>query len=515
MQDAGAAGPHPGGATLRKTPVLTLPRPLLAVVAAATAIRLFVAFHFPLTEDESYYWSWSRHPAFGYVDHPPMVAWLIALTAPLGRSPGLVRLPFVLCEGATALVLAQTALAIGGGARAATAAGITFTAIPQIRMAIGEALPDGPYLLCWALALLLAAKLARAADRPAPADAIGLGIALGCALLSRIFGWALVLGIVAFALAPARRPMWRSGLWTSLAIALALYAPFLAWNVAHHWVNLAFALRDRQQAGTFDVARTGVLSSARYLVYALLFWLVGAGVALRARRPLLAWTALPFPTFLAVLSFFETVESYWLLGPFTSLCAGIGVSYERLRPRPRRAMLLLVLPALYTALCALFVSMPEATQAALLQKTHGALRGMYSGVFAYEPMARDVRALSARRTNLILTDQFEIASELSYYGVDPLVIGHSAHAEQSLAWHGATAIPKRVLLVSLSPLRTGSPLGQRIARAFSSVAAGPVLQYRFAGLDAMTLYTVWCTKPRDRAEQTLFAPDPAPRVPAT
>jgi 4-amino-4-deoxy-L-arabinose transferase-like glycosyltransferase len=30
-----------------------------------------------LTADEAYYWMWSKHLAFGYYDHPPMVALVI------------------------------------------------------------------------------------------------------------------------------------------------------------------------------------------------------------------------------------------------------------------------------------------------------------------------------------------------------------------------------------------------------------------------------------------------------
>jgi 4-amino-4-deoxy-L-arabinose transferase-like glycosyltransferase len=485
--------------------VLTLPRPLVAVVALATAVRLFVAFHFPLTEDESYYWTWSRHLAFGYVDHPPMVAWLIALSAPLGSTPGLVRLPFVLCQAATALVLAQTARALGGDARAETAAGVAFTVIPQIRLLIGEALPDGPYLLCWSLALLFAARLARGSERASPADGVGLGIALGGALLSRIFGLALVFGIVAFALAPARRSLWRRGLGLALLIALALYGPFLAWNATHGWVNFLFALRDRQQLGAFSLEHVSAISSARFLVYALIVWLVGIGVALRPRRPLLAWTALPFPAFLAALSFFEIVESYWLLGPFASLCVGIGLSFARLQLWGRRLLLVLVVPAIYTALAALFVTLPESRQQSLIDQTHGALGAVYSGVFAYEPFARDIRALAAPQTTLVLTDGFEIASELSYHGVDALLIGRSSHADQSLAWHGPLELPNRVLLVSRSPLSASPSVQRRLARAFSKISPGPVLHYRFAGRDAMTFYTAWCSEPRAQGQRALFA----------
>jgi 4-amino-4-deoxy-L-arabinose transferase-like glycosyltransferase len=492
--------------------VLTLPRPALAVVAVATAVRLFIAFHVPLTEDESYYWTWSRHLAYGYVDHPPMVAWLIALTAPFGRSPGFVRLPFVLCEAGTALALARTALLLGGDARAATAAAIAFTAIPQPRLAIGEALPDGPYLLCWALALMLSAELVRTEGWAARRTAVLLGLALGGALLSRFFGWALLLGIAAFALAPARRSLLRRGLAAAFVIALALYAPFLIWNATHHWVNFAFTFHGRQALGAFSVSHASALSSARFLVYAALLWLAAFWLALRPRQALIAWTALPFPTALALLSFFETVESYWLLGPVTSLCVGIGLLYARTTPRVRLVLTGLTLPALYTTASVLFLTLPQDAALASMRATHGALRGLSSGVFAYEPFAHDVRALTHQGHDLVLTDEFEVASELEYYGLSPLLIGRSAHADQSRAWHGPITIASDTLVISLHPLAQDTELAQRLARAYRSVQPGPLLRYTFAGGQAMAFSTTWCRQPRGGALATLFAP--AQNIPA-
>src|SRR4051794_1464129 len=46
----------------------------------------------PIVSDEAVYWSWSRHPAAGYLDHPPMVAYLIGLSTKLmGSTPLGVR----------------------------------------------------------------------------------------------------------------------------------------------------------------------------------------------------------------------------------------------------------------------------------------------------------------------------------------------------------------------------------------------------------------------------------------
>src|SRR5262245_22548687 len=50
---------------------------LLGVALGLTALRLAVAAYTGLVDDEAYYRMWSLAPALSYLDHPPMVAWVI------------------------------------------------------------------------------------------------------------------------------------------------------------------------------------------------------------------------------------------------------------------------------------------------------------------------------------------------------------------------------------------------------------------------------------------------------
>ncbi|HMM61375.1 MAG TPA: glycosyl transferase, partial [Candidatus Rifleibacterium sp.] len=59
--------------------------------------RLFLSLYLDLTPDESYYWELSRRLDWSYFDHPPLVAWLIALFRMLpGESQIEVRLISIL-----------------------------------------------------------------------------------------------------------------------------------------------------------------------------------------------------------------------------------------------------------------------------------------------------------------------------------------------------------------------------------------------------------------------------------
>jgi dolichyl-phosphate-mannose-protein mannosyltransferase len=480
---------------------LTLPRSAIIAVIAITIFRLIVAAHYPLTEDESYYWSWSKHLAFGYTDHPPMVAWLIALTSFLGQSPLAVRLPFILCEALAALAAGAATIVLSRDARAGAAAAIAVALIPQTRWMLGEALPDGPFLLCWALTLWFAARVANTGNRR---DFIALGFALGGALLSRFFGWALVAGVIAFALAPQRRLPWRQGLWLALVIAVLCYAPFVAWNATHGWSNFAFTFHNRQSLHVFSFERLAILSTLRLLAVAALLWAGAYFTAIRPGHTLLAWTILPLPILLVLLAPFAVVESYWVLGPAISLLVGIGIAYARSRIVWKRAAIALAVLPVWTMLVVSFPALPEPTQAAILQESRGSLKGpFYTASFMYRPLAADVRALTATRSAAALTDRVEICSELLYNGVDSQLIGSAPQVPQWRWWHPA-AVPERALIVTFAPLALDPDVAMRATRAFQSVRPGPVLHYDFAGTSAGTFYTIWVERPKAGAETWLF-----------
>ena len=69
-----------------------MPKWLFVVSVAACLLRLFLAGHFGLTEDEAYYWTWAQRLDVGYFDHPPMIAWWIAIGDGLKHSEWGVRL---------------------------------------------------------------------------------------------------------------------------------------------------------------------------------------------------------------------------------------------------------------------------------------------------------------------------------------------------------------------------------------------------------------------------------------
>ncbi len=483
---------------MRKDGDSKIPRAALLIVALATLFRLVAAARIPLTEDEAYYWSWSRHLAFGYLDHPPAIAWVIASASFLGRSPLAVRLPSIVFEALAALALGRTARLLAGNARAEIAAATIFTLLPEPRLLIGEALPDGPFLFFWALTLWMAV---RATKWPTPRTMALLGLALGGALLSRYFGWPLLAGVVAYSLAPEHRSLWKRGFWIAPLVAAIVYAPFIVWNATHDWINLAFTLVNRQMPHAFSIGSIFYYSTLRTFVVGLVLWVVAYYTVIRPKYTLLAWTALPFASLLLLLAFFETVESYWLLGPLASLCVGIGIAYARRPQRARRMWALLWAPPVaYSLAAVIFWVVPQGLQASILRASHEGLKGpLFSSVYVYQPLAAQARALAAPRGAVVLTNEYEIASELAFNGLSPLIVGSAPQVAQWRMWNSGS-IPERALVLTFLPIARTPGFERLLEHAFARVRSGPTLSYTFAGTSEGTFYSTWCSRPvRDAA----------------
>ena len=56
----------------------------LAVLGYVIFLRLIFLGTLNLLPEEAYYWNYAQHLDIGYLDHPPMVAWMIWVTTKLG-----------------------------------------------------------------------------------------------------------------------------------------------------------------------------------------------------------------------------------------------------------------------------------------------------------------------------------------------------------------------------------------------------------------------------------------------
>ncbi|HEV2037503.1 MAG TPA: glycosyltransferase family 39 protein, partial [Candidatus Eremiobacteraceae bacterium] len=406
-----------------------------AIVIATTLLRLVVATRLPLSGDEAYYWEWSRRPAFGYFDHPPMVAWLIALFSLGMKSTLLIRLPFVLCGLGCAIVLHAFVARATGDQRAGANAALLLSLAPFAIIAFTTATPDGPFLFFWSVSLYIAL---RSIDPPSPQWRLPLALCVAGATLSRVLGALLAVGITyalaagakreatdhASAVQPARYAL------PALLLFSAAIAPYLIWNALHGWTPLQFAIFGRHDAtfhggnilgliGLYVVALTpGVFIAAIVALARLVRRMSSAELVLFS-------TAAPLLLVCLVLALRERVEFYWADGAFVSLVAALGL-YSATLLRGARFALVVAPAAVVAGLLFVITALPlESYQFA--QRAFG-VHLSHAGPFeiwAFEPAAREV-SREARQTGAwVMTDGYGLSSVLDFYGgIAPVVIGY-------------------------------------------------------------------------------------------
>jgi 4-amino-4-deoxy-L-arabinose transferase-like glycosyltransferase len=211
---------------------------LISIVAALTAFRLWAASHAGLAPDETYYWLWSRTPAFGYPDHPPMIAWWIWLsTRTLGDTALGIRVLPILSALVTSVAVYGTASQLWNRSTALRAT-LWFNAMILIGVGVILSTPDAPSTMFWALAVWALSAIFRT-ERPWLWILVGLFSGLGC--VSKYTNFFLGLGIVLWLLIdPAGRRWFRSPwLWAGGIVACCVFWPVFLWNAQHDWISFS------------------------------------------------------------------------------------------------------------------------------------------------------------------------------------------------------------------------------------------------------------------------------------
>lgn len=154
----------------------------LGLLGYALALRFVFLGSVDLLPQEAYYWNYSQHLDIGYLDHPPMVAWLIRLaTGIFGDTEFGVRFAAYGCWAAAAAFCFLLTRELYG--RAAAWMAVLLLATLPFFFGIGFFMtPDAPLTAAWAGALYF---LSQALLRERSAAWWGVGLCLGLGLLSK------------------------------------------------------------------------------------------------------------------------------------------------------------------------------------------------------------------------------------------------------------------------------------------------------------------------------------------
>ncbi|MDB6157564.1 MAG: glycosyltransferase [Gammaproteobacteria bacterium] len=214
-------------------------RMAMYLVVIGFLLRLVYITQVELLPEDSYYWNYAQHLDLGYLDHPPMVAWLIWLgTAVCGDSEFGVRIG-ALCCAAVASFFAYRLTRNLFGKPSAVVALVLMQVLPFFFLAGMLMTPDAPLTAAWAGTLYF---LERALIAGQPRAWLLAGVSIGIGLISKYTIAMLVPAVVLFVILDPQSRRWllRWEPYAALIIALVIFSPVILWNAQHEWASFAF-----------------------------------------------------------------------------------------------------------------------------------------------------------------------------------------------------------------------------------------------------------------------------------
>ena len=434
----------------------------LGLAAAVFVLRLPLANRYDVFRDELYFIVCGRHPAFGYVDQPPLVPLLSAGFYALGHQTWLLRLPAVLSGAALVWLTVRFARLLGGGDGAAWTAGIMAALAPMFFGMFATFNTTVFEPVAWTAVAYALARAALLDDRRA---LVWAGIVAGVAMEAKyaIPSWLIALGI-GLLFTPERRLLARRELWLGVALAVVIALPSIAWQAAHGWpfAELVRAAGDKNTA----VPPIAFIANQIFVMNPLFAPIWIAGVA----APF-AWRDLAPARFIAIayvavaaLIIASHGKDYYLAAAYPPLFALGAVAFERFVQRAVLRIAYLTAAVAFSAIAAP-ISLPILPPPALItymQRLHVApaqSEKSFAGTAlpqefadqlgwhdyvrqtgtAWSSLPPDVRAHTS-----VLVDNYGEAAAIDVYGAEyglpPALSGHNQYYLWSLRGQPATDI---------------------------------------------------------------------------
>lgn len=309
-------------------------------LTGATAILVYLAItdfiahmifadNYGYFRDELYYIvSGTQHLSLGYVDFPPMIAYIAALLNVISAD-SLVSIHVVpaLAESILVVVAGLIARELGGGRKAQILAALS-TLLTVGLLAEGSLFtPDSLDQLWWSVLGYLVVRIVKRRESKLW---IVAGLVAGVGLLSKLtvffFVGALILSLLVF---PASRKYLRSK-WLVIGglISLILVLPMIYWNAVHGWPMAEFYLEFKGDVGgggplVFFTSQLEEISflNAPIVIIGLYFYLKSSEASeLRA----LGLTYIMLYVFMTLVS----MKPYYLLAAYPVVFAGGAVAIE-------------------------------------------------------------------------------------------------------------------------------------------------------------------------------------------
>lgn len=300
---------------MNKEPILRYILIFTLIISSILSIQL--ALFLDIHPDEAYYFSWSEFLRAGYIDHPPVIAFVIKLSRIFFNDNLSIRGINIIISFLSLIFLYKSIRNISES-RSASYAGITIALLSPIFLA-GTVIttPDTP--LIFFVSAYLYFSLSSFEDNQSYLKSILSGISLGLAMLSKYTAFFIVISLILLFFKFRKNHQLRIRLIIiPLIISFLIYLPNLLYNIENNFKSYLFQIAHATSNPSFEPLKTFLpfLISQIFLFSPFLFIFFFKNIRHivttedNRRTFLLYIAAIAFIIFI-LLSLFKQVEANW------------------------------------------------------------------------------------------------------------------------------------------------------------------------------------------------------------
>lgn len=271
-------------------------------------LNFLQAFLTPLNNDEAYYWMYSKNLAWGYFDHPPMIALMIRTGYLFFHNELGVRLLVVLSQIAALLIIWLLTDNEQRKKKGNILLFVMLVAILPVFNIYGFiATPDAPLLLFSAVFLLAYKRILKDENWQ---NTLFLGFSMAALMYSKYHGGLLIILVILSNLRLLKSPKF----YMASILAVILFLPHVFWQYSNDFPSLKYHLVERVSGfnpGNVPEYLLNQMFIHNPLILPICIWLIIKTRSKNKFEKALNYIVVGFLTFFFIASFSYHIEPQW------------------------------------------------------------------------------------------------------------------------------------------------------------------------------------------------------------
>ena len=296
------------------------------VIIISSALRIIIANTIYLGVDEVYYRQFANTLQINYLDHPPMVAWLIRLTTInlQYNTDVAIRLGAIQCAAAATWVVYCCGKLLHSHKAGYYAAILYSTNLYTSIIAGTFILPDSPQVLFYTLGLYLALHIVSTKQITIPKVMwlYAFSTMVGLAFMCKIHAVFLWFGFLLYCILYNRHWCKHKVFYFSILLSCAFAIPLLYWNIQHNFITFTYhssrvnVLNSPINFTTFFQFNIGQIAYSNIIFLGLFIIAIRAYcqqkiIINKLQYKLLICCILPIVVVASIISLFKQVLPHW------------------------------------------------------------------------------------------------------------------------------------------------------------------------------------------------------------